>query len=32
MNTVIDESGVRTEMQVGNMRQTLSRNGFDWML
>ncbi len=32
MNTVIDQSGVRTEMQIGNMRQTLGKNGFDWML
>lgn len=32
MNTVIDGSGVHTEMQIGNMRQTLGRNGFDWML
>lgn len=31
MNTVIDENGVHTEMQVGNMRQTLGKNGFDWM-
>ena len=32
MNTVIDEDGVRAEMQIGNMRQTLGKNGFDWML
>ena len=32
MNTVIDQSGMRTKMQIGNMRQTLGRNGFDWML
>lgn len=32
MNTVIDEDGVHTEMQIGDMRQTLGRNGFDWML
>lgn len=32
MYTVIDQSGVHTEMQVGNMRQTLGKNGFDWML
>ena len=32
MNTVIDEDGVHTEKQVGNMRQTLGKNGFDWML
>ena len=32
MSTVIDESGVHTEMQIGNMRQTLGKNGFDWML
>ena len=32
MNTVIDEDGVHTEMQVGNMRQTLGKNGNDWML
>ena len=31
MNTVIDEDGVHTEMQIGNMRQTLGKNGFDWM-
>ena len=32
MNTVIDGNGVHTEMQIGNMRQTLGMNGFDWML
>lgn len=32
MNTVIDESGVHTEIQFGNMRQTIGKNGFDWML
>lgn len=32
MNTVIDENGVHTEMQIRNMRQTLGRNGFGWML
>ena len=32
MNTVIDENGAYTEMQIGNMRQTLGKNGFDWML
>lgn len=32
MNTVIDGNGVHTEMQIGNMRQTLGKNGFDWML
>lgn len=32
MNTVIDEDGVHAEMQIGNMRQTLGKNGFDWML
>lgn len=32
MNTVIDNNGVHTEMQIGNMRQTLGKNGFDWML
>lgn len=32
MNTVIDEDGVHTEMQIGNTRQTLGKNGFDWML
>lgn len=32
MNTVIDEDGVHTEIQIGSMRQTLGRNGFDWML
>ena len=31
MNTVIGENGVHTEMQIGNMRQTLGKNGFDWM-
>lgn len=31
MNTVIDESGVHTEMQIGNKHQTLGKNGFDWM-
>lgn len=32
MNTVIDESGVHSEMQIGKMRKTLGKNGFDWML
>lgn len=32
MNTVIDESGAHTEIQIGNMRRTLGKNGFDWML
>ena len=32
MNTVVDQSGVHTEMQVGNMRRTLGKDGFDWML
>ena len=32
MNAVIDEDGVHTEMQVGNMCQTLGKNDFDWML
>lgn len=32
MNTVIDEDGVHTEMQIRNMCQTLGKNGFDWML
>ena len=32
MNTVIDESGMHTEMQIGKMRQTLGKNGFDWMM
>ena len=32
MNTVIDQSGVHTEMQIGNMRRTLGKDGFDWML
>lgn len=32
MNTVIDQSGVHTEMQIENMCQALGRNGFDWML
>ena len=31
MNTVIDGNGVHTEMKIGNMRQTLGKNGFDWM-
>ena len=31
MNAVIDENGVHTEMQIGNMRQTLGKNGFDWI-
>ena len=29
ISTVIDGSGVHTEMQVGNMRQMLGKNGFD---
>lgn len=32
MNTVIDQNGIHTEMQIGNMRQALGKNGFDWML
>ena len=32
MNTVIDQSGAHTEMQIVNMRQMLGKNGFDWML
>lgn len=32
MNTVIDNNGVHTEMQIGNMRQTIDENEFDWML
>lgn len=32
MSTVIDDNGVHTEMQIGNMRQTIGKNGFDWML
>jgi len=32
MNTVIDENGAHTEMQIGNMRRTLGKSGFDWML
>lgn len=32
MSTVIDGNGVHTEMQVGNMRRTLGKNGFDCML
>jgi len=32
MNTVIDENGIHTEMRIGNMRRTLGKNGFDWML
>ena len=32
MNTVIDESGMHVEMQFGNMRQTIGKNGFDRML
>lgn len=32
MNTVIDQNGIHTEIQIGNMRQTLGKNGFDWML
>ncbi len=32
MNTVIDGNGAHTEMRIGNMRQTLGKNGFDWML
>jgi len=31
MNTVFDDNGVHTEMQIGNMRRTLGKNGFDWM-
>lgn len=32
MNTVIDQNCIHTEMQIGNMRQALGKNGFDWML
>ena len=31
LNTVIDESGMHTEMQIGKMRTTLGKNGFDRM-
>ena len=31
MDTVIDEDGVHTEMQIGNMLQTLGKNSFDWI-
>lgn len=32
MDAVIDESGLHNEMRIGNMRQTIGKNGFDWML
>lgn len=32
MNTVIDENGIHSEVQIGKMRQTLGKSGFDWML
>lgn len=32
MNTVIDENGIHSEVQIGKMRLTLGKNGFDWML
>ena len=32
MNTVIDGNGIHTEIQIGNMRQTLGKDGFDWIL
>lgn len=31
MNTVIGKDGVETEIQVGPMRQTLGKPGFDWL-
>ena len=30
--TVIDENGAHIEMQIGNMRLTIGKNVFDWML
>lgn len=32
MSTVIDENGTHTQMQFGNVLQTIGKNGFDWML
>ena len=32
IDTVIDGTGVHNEIQIGNMRQSLGKNGFDWML
>lgn len=31
MNTVIGPDGTHTEFQIGQMRQTLGKHGFDWL-
>ena len=31
MSTVIGKDGMETEIQVGQMRQTLGKPGFDWL-
>ena len=31
MSAVIGKDGVETEIQVGQMRQTLGKPGFDWL-
>ena len=31
MSTVFGKDGVETEIQVGQMRQTLGKSGFDWL-
>lgn len=31
MSTVIGKDGVETEIQVGQMRQTLGKSGFAWL-
>ena len=31
MSTVFGKDGVETEIQVGQMRQTLGKPGFDWL-
>ena len=32
MDTVADRNGVHIEIQIGYIRQTLGKKGFDWML
>lgn len=31
VSTVFGKDGVETEIQVGQMRQTLGKSGFDWL-
>lgn len=32
VNLVFDKDGAQTEMNIGHMRQTLGKPGFDWKL